>query len=195
MGGEAPRASWANRMASTPLIVSGVQSSSTGVIALASASMLGDGGPLAQGLAVAPQLFNGVTYDRARNTYSVLNLASAPRTGTSISPIVKSYNARGLVTVLEISAHPGGGETLQMQLVALSANGVTPIGAVITTPIVAGTTSVAIVQWGAGAVQDYSGAGVTYAKTQALLLEQYAVQVIHSAAGSWTYRVSTNLSV
>jgi len=65
---------------------------------------------------VWPMLFNGATYDQKVNNAPITLLASAARTATTTSPDQTNYNARGVMLVFDVTAVPGGEETVMFKL-------------------------------------------------------------------------------
>jgi hypothetical protein len=61
-------------------------------------------------------LFNGATYDQKVNNAPITLLASAARTAETISPDQTNYNARGVMLVFDVTAVPGGEETVIFKL-------------------------------------------------------------------------------
>ncbi|MGH2604227.1 MAG: hypothetical protein ACRDJ9_33180, partial [Dehalococcoidia bacterium] len=57
-------------------------------------------------------LFNGSNFDRQRGNSDVELLASAARTATTTSADQLNHNGRGVVLLLDVTANPGGAETL-----------------------------------------------------------------------------------
>lgn len=143
-------------------------------------------------------LFNGTTWDRQRNNTATTGLASAARTTTTQTADQTNYNGRGAQIILDVTVTPNDAQTLQVtvevkdsvsgkyaQIAAFTALVASALGANPTTETYVYTVM--------------PGAAETIATTkhelQALPLGRtWRVNVIHSAAGSWTYSVGiTNL--
>lgn len=80
-----------------------------------SASNVSDAGTGASSGASASLLFNGSTFDRARNNVEGTLLASVARTTTTNSAVQTNYNARGVVIYINVSS-VASGETLTPSL-------------------------------------------------------------------------------
>ena len=138
------------------------------------------------------QLFDSAAgaWDRERNNTAITALTSAARTATTSSGTLVNYNAPGAMIFLNITANPGGAETLTLSVEVLG-------------PISAGWTPITAFSAEAAATNDeflytiYPGASETTAVAlhyvQALALPRsFRVTVTHSAAGSWTYSVAVS---
>lgn len=130
------------------------------------------------------QLYNGATWDRARSNQEGEILASAARTASTESADQINYNARGVIVFVNVTANPGGGETLSPFISCRSDSGagVSPI-------LLSGTN---ITGNGGTAYMVYPGitnaGGVTNIGSIALPRRWY-FRMAHSASGSWTYQV------
>jgi len=80
------------------------------------ANTTGDGNNGANFLAGAINEFNGGSFDRRRNNTEGTLLASAARTATTSSPDQVNYNGSGVIVYLNITANPGGVETLTLEI-------------------------------------------------------------------------------
>jgi len=144
-------------------------------------------------LMVAGALFNGANWDRARSNAPSTGLASGARTASTPTPDQTNYNGRGAKIFLDITATPNNTETLQVtieekdpvsnkyvQIAAFPALTASALGA---TP----TTETYLYEIGPGISETIA---VSKHELQALLLSRtWRVNVLHSAAGSWTYSV------
>ena len=61
------------------------------------------------------QLFNGTTWDRARNNMDITALASAARTTTTNSGDLTNYDGRGLHVVVDVTSAGTGSITITIQ--------------------------------------------------------------------------------
>lgn len=121
-------------------------------------------------------------------------LASASRTVSTTSPTQTFYNLRGIFLFLNVTVNPGGAETLTLRLLARD-----PITGTLV-PYVTGTAQFG--GGGTGAVGLLVSPGVLAADhtlgVEALssaLTRQGAAQVVHSAAGAWTYSLGAAVIV
>ena len=135
--------------------------------------------------------YNGTTGERTRGvTPPATLLASAARTTTTLSPDITNFNGRGAYIYLIVTAHPGGGETLSLEVDDKSGGGYG--GSVVQFGVVATATTGTFV----GLV--YPGAVETVAVSrlfvQAIPFPRIGrVAVVHSASGSWTYSLLYSL--
>lgn len=118
-------------------------------------------------------------------------LASAARTATATTADQSLTNGRGVILYLNVTANPGGAETLSLKIQAKDQQSgaytdIADAGVVITA-----ANGARILIAYPGVVQaDHAGAGVTvWAKSVHVPFVWRAV-VTHSAAGSWTYSMS-----
>lgn len=140
--------------------------------------------------AFAPILFNGATWDRQRNNIGGTLLASAARTATTTSADFLTYNARGLVVFLDVTAASGtGGLTVVAQLKdTVSGNYFSLPGYVFGTATGRGVSFVipgVVASTGADVKQSLS-----YGLSQTM-----RVQITHGDATSYTYSVGYGLIV
>ena len=137
--------------------------------------------------------FNETTWDRERGNTAATGLASAARTASTPTADQTNYNGRGAQIILDVTATPNDAQTLQItiegkdpvsgkyiQLAAFTALIGTTLGASPTAETYVYTV--------------YPGSAETIAtakhELQALPLPRtWRVNVLHSAAGSWTYSV------
>jgi hypothetical protein len=138
-----------------------------------------------------PFTYNGSTWDRQRGNLDLTLLVSSSRSSSQNSPDQVNYNARGVLVLLNVTANPGGAETLTLELQAK--NGVTstyfPLvntGAVITAAN--GMRGLIVYP---GVVETVAGADLW---VQGLALPRnWRVAVQNSGAGSWTYSLAATL--
>lgn len=118
------------------------------------------------------------------NTQKVL-LTSAARTATTQTPDQINTQWKRTHVILNVTAAPGGGETL-----TLAINARDPASATLY-PVLTGatvsTTGINIYKVGPGFGAVANGAAAD------MLPQQWQVTVTHSASGSWTYSVSAFL--
>lgn len=132
-------------------------------------------------------LYNGVSWDKERNNVGATLFASAVHTGTHSSPTQTNFNHSGLILFINITANPGGAETVSLNFhyVDPVSGLVTPTAATFTVqPAVNGTYSL-ILYPGSTTVESPS-----QNKTYGLPVpREWQASVAHSGAGSWTYSV------
>lgn len=159
---------------------------------LPTAALLADNAalPTTPIVGAVPMLYNGATLNLQRGNTEGTLLASAARTATTNSAIQTNHNARGVVLFLNITATPGGAETLYLYLTMVDpvtgAGGVT--SATHVTIPAATTGPFALVMYPgllSAAMSDSRG----FTRNGALP-RTWLAQVIHSAGGSWTYSLS-----
>lgn len=146
---------------------------------------------------VQPVLWNGASTDRHRGNTEGTLLASAVRAASTNTSNQVNYNGRGsLALYLDVTANPGGAETLQVILY-----GVSPIPG-------SRVQIVAFTAGGAAANAQYGfligpeltealgmTAGTFAARAKAFIPRTWSIQVVHSAAGSWTYSLGYAVNV
>lgn len=140
-----------------------------------------------------PTLFNGTTFDRQYSNWTSTVLASAARTATTNSTDQTNYNGRGVLLILNVTAQPGGAETLSLKIQAkdpVSNNYFDIADAGVLFTAATGTKALAVYP-GAIAADHVSG---TVGKSVALPRVWRAV-VTHSSTGSWTYSVGSSVIV
>ena len=149
-------------------------------------------------LATSPLLFDGSTWNRQRNNAAATGLASAARTASTQSADQTNYNGRGAQIMLDVTGTPNNTETLQLTVeVKDSVSGkyfqIAPFTALTASVLGASPTTETYVY----TVYPDSTETIAVAKheVQSLPLGRtWRVNVLHSAAGSWTYSVGiTNL--
>lgn len=138
--------------------------------------------------------FNGTAFDRVRNNVEV-NLANVVAgTGTVVTSDVTNYNAKGVIIYTSVTTNPGAAQTLTINLQVKDEGGndeyytVATSGAIAVFGAAAGATGLEVVACCPGAAETAALVGWT---TQALPLPRtWRVQVVHSGAGAWSYKVS-----
>lgn len=139
--------------------------------------------------AAASYLHNGSTFDPARNNTEGTLLASSARTASTNTATQTHYNGDGtLFLYLDVTANPGGAETLQIIAYGVSPIPGTRVQVVAFTAIPAAANG----QYGFMVGPDLTEAlaptaGTFAARARATVPRSWSVQVVHSAAGSWTY--------
>lgn len=133
--------------------------------------------------------YNGVSWDRWRNNISGTALASAARTGTTVSSDLVNYNHRGIVLILNVTAASGtGGLQVALQYKDPISAAYRSIGTLPTAVTTAIMTSITFYP----SVDAASVAGV-YNQQSILLPQQFRVSVLHGDASSYTYSLSYQL--
>ena len=140
-----------------------------------------------------PSLFNGTTWDRMRGNTTVTGLASAARVATTATSDQVNYNGLGAQIMLDVTATPNDAQTLTVTVeVKDSVSGKYVILASFTALTAsalgaAPTTETYVYSIYPGAVETIATAKH---ELQALLLGRtWRANIVHSAAGSWTYSV------
>ena len=128
-------------------------------------------------------LYNGSTYDRQRNNVEATLLASAARTATTSSADQTNYNAKGIIVVFDVTSVPGT-DTVQLKVQAKDPASGKYIDMVTGTAESAAGTYVYAVYPGIG---DKNTILDNYEELP--LSRTWRVQVVHSAATSFTYSV------
>lgn len=136
--------------------------------------------PTTTQIGAAIQTWNGTTWERAHGNFDTVNLASAARTATTQAPDLINRNARGVLYALVVTANPGGGQTLQLQVQG-AVGGVAQFVMNAFATITANGTYLYLIYPGATTVGAITGSLATNAPRT---LQTF---VIHSAGGSWTY--------
>lgn len=204
-----PRASWANLLASSPLMVMGLATAPTtvgvpfgiqytaGKFGLAVGNSTAGGDSVANtiqtlndagtGLASMGHSFNESTWDRNRNNIEFALLASAARTVTTTTSIFTLYNAIGMVILLNVTINPAGAQTLTLTIRGYGPTA-TVAAAVLPANAFGGVAgnAVLVVYPGIGAAWS-GGTGNAFSNTK--LPRRVDIQVVPSGAGSWTYSV------
>ena len=129
-------------------------------------------------------LYNGAGWDKARNNIDATILASAARTATTASADQTNFNGRGLHLVFDITAVPGA------DTVTLTIQGKDALSGAYYT-ILAGAAQV-----GTGTIVMRVYPALTAAANLTasdVLPRTWRVNVVHSGAGSFTYRVGASV--
>lgn len=136
-------------------------------------------------------LFNGSTWDRFRNLFSTIVLASAARTAT-VSTDITNYNGKTIAVVLNITAAPNTASTLTLQIRvkdSISGNYTT----LLASAAIVGTATTGVVP----VTNLYRvGQGITVTANISaadVLGRTLNVNMVHSNADSWTYSVSADI--
>lgn len=139
--------------------------------------------------------FNGATWDRQRGNTEGTLLASAARTATTISPIQTNHNARGVHLFLDISANPGGADTLSLLLYGV--NPVTGLraAAIANVAVPAATSGLFELQVYPGINNGTLAAGAATVSKPFTVPRSWLAQVTHSGATSFTYSLGYSLIV
>jgi hypothetical protein len=138
--------------------------------------------------------YNGASWDRWRNNTEGTLLASAARTTTPPNPTFINHNARAVTLTLNVTANPGGSETLTLRLRYVDPVSGTINSALASITTVAATNATYRLMVGLGASS--SPDTPTNSKAYALPLPRNcSVEVLHSGTGSWTYSLGYSLSV
>lgn len=140
--------------------------------------------------ASANTLFNGTNFDRQRTNSQATLLASAVRNATTTTANQVNYNARGVALVLNVTANPGGGETLTLRCQYFDTIPITVIIATGTVVVAANGVYTLVVYPGAATAWTGGTAAVT---AQTILPRNWNCAVAHSAGGNWTYSLTYGL--
>lgn len=148
-----------------------------------SAAAMGDSmsNPTTAAVAALQANWNGTSWERANGNTEVVALASSPRTTTTQAPDLVNRNARGVMYALVVTANPGGGQTLNLQVQG-AAGGVAQWVMKAMATLTANGTYIYIVMPGAPAA-----AGAITDTLNAPIPRTIQTLVVHSGAGSWTY--------
>jgi hypothetical protein len=148
-----------------------------------------DGSTGANVLNVDPLLMNSAgSWDRQRNTLDGTLLASSARTATTNSPDQTNYNGRGVSVVLNVTANPGGIETLSLKIQgkdSISGNYYDIADATVL--FTAGNGTKVLTVYPGVLAADFV-AGDT--GKSAVVPRTWRAVVTHSSTGSWTYSLS-----
>jgi hypothetical protein len=130
-------------------------------------------------------------WERGRNNNEGTVLASLARTATQNSPDQANYNARGVQLILNVTAQPGGAETLGVKIQAKD-----PVSGGYVDIVDSGVLFTAAT--GAKALTLYPGVLSTdlaagYVGKSGALPRIWRAVVTHSASGSWTYSLGFSL--
>ena len=152
-----------------------------------------DGGTGTGAGAVSLVTFNGGTYDKFRGNVASTGLASAARTASTPTPDQTNYNGRGAKIFLDVTATPNDAQTLTVTVEEKDGVSGKYVQIASFTALVASvltatpTTETYEYEIGPGIAETVAAAKH---ELQALQLNRtWRVNVLHSAAGSWTYSV------
>jgi hypothetical protein len=135
--------------------------------------------------------YNGSTWDRQRGNLDLTLLSSASRSSSQNSPDQVNYNARGVLVLLNVTANPGGAETLTLELQAKNGVTSTYFPLVNTGAVITAANGMRGLMVYPGAVETVAGADLW---VQGLALPRnWRVAVQNSGAGSWTYSLAATL--
>lgn len=136
--------------------------------------------------------WNGTAWDRVRSNMEGTLLASAVRTATTSSPNQTNHNSKGVIIYLNVTANPGGAETLKLSLryIDISSGAESLDISSITT--VAATNGLYTLQIYPGTLDttDNQANNATYSM---MLPRTWKATVTPSAAGSFTYSLGYSL--
>lgn len=151
--------------------------------AVPAAAALGDAmsNPTSTAIAALQANWNGTSWERANGNTEIVALASAARTTTTQAPDLINRNARGVMYALVVTAAPGGGQTLNLQVQG-AAGGVAQWVMKAMATLTTTGTYIYIVMPGAPAA-----AGAITDTLNAPIPRTIQTLVVHSAGGSWTY--------
>jgi hypothetical protein len=135
-----------------------------------------------------PDSFNGSTWDRVRGNLEASLLASSARTTTTNSPDQTNYNGRGVLLVLNVTAQPGGGETLSLKLQAKDSISASYIDVADAGVLFTAATGIKALLVYPGVLAADLVSGMT--GKSAVVPRTFRAVVTHSASGSWTYSLS-----
>lgn len=148
-----------------------------------------DGQGNVEALYVAARIFgyNNSAHDYWRNNTEGTLLASAARTVSTPSPNQTNFNAIGVIITLDITANPGGTETLTLSFAPISP--VTGSASYHAIQLVTQSALNAIYRLtiypGANATPDVSANQNAF--RPAVVPKTWVATIVHSGAGSWTY--------
>lgn len=138
------------------------------------------------------RLFDGTSWQAQRANVEGTLLASAARTGTTIGAQQTNHNARGVLLLLDVTANPGGAETLSIQIRAYTPAAPAQPRSIFTTPtLFTATNGIAAIYLYPGTVETV--AATTFEVNGVPLPRSWDAAVLHSAGGSWTYSLGYSL--
>lgn len=136
-------------------------------------------------------LWNGGSYDRARNNERAVLLTSATRSSSTVWANQRNYNAKGVVLILRVTATPGGAETLQFQVVAIDVGSGAGSSSFANFTIPANTTGTFTFFLYPGEVAALA-TSLNNGSLATIIPIVWAGQITHSAAGNWTYSLESH---
>lgn len=136
-------------------------------------------------------LYNSSTFDRFYSNWATSVLASAARTATTNSADQTNYNGRGVTVFLNVTANPGGAETLSLKIQAKD-----PVSSAYIDVADAGVLFTAAN--GLKALTLYPGTLAADLVSgdvgkSGVLPRTWRAVVTHSSTGSWTYSVGSSV--
>ena len=127
--------------------------------------------------------YNGAMYDRYRNNILSTVLASAARTATTASADQTNYNHKGIFVVFDVTAVPGG-DTVQLKLQAYDPASGKYVD------LLTGTAESAVGTYLYGLYPGIGDKNAIFDNYEEIMLPRtWRVQIVHSAATSFTYSV------
>lgn len=156
-----------------------------------SAKSIGDSGDGQNVPTAASLLWNGTSYDRARNNVPDQTLlASAARTAIASTGVIRNHNASGLIITLQATSVPASAATLAVYFTLLTHQGINAYATVATFGYdrADGTGNRSMILYpGSSASGAYTGLN-NIDKAIALPLTPYfSATVVPSDSQSWTY--------
>jgi hypothetical protein len=132
---------------------------------------------------------NGTTFDPSENNREGTALVSAVRATSTNTANLTNRDGRGkLALYLDVTANPGGAETLQVILYGVSPLPGTRVQIVAFNAIPAAANGQYGFMIGPELTEALAPAAGTFnARGKAYIPLTWSVQVVHSAAGNWTY--------
>ena len=169
-----------------------LQLNASGNVVNSAASPNGIAGDTGDGrftLAVTNFLYDGSAYPRQRSNQDVVLLASAARTATTPSADQTNWNGRGVLVLLNVTANPGGVETLTLELHAKLGGQYFTLTAY--PAVTVATNAVYFYVFYPGAVETLAVANLEV--DEMVLPKTWRANVVHSSTGSWTYAVDCSV--
>jgi hypothetical protein len=164
-------------------------------VALASPQAPGDNftGTVGPNVNVFEMVYTGVSniWERRRGNTDASLLASAVRTTTTSSSDQTNATASGVMLILNVSANPGGAETLSLKIQAkdpVSGNYLDIADAGVLFTAASGTKAL-VIRPGIIAADQVSGV----IGKSVVLPRNWRAVVTHSSSGSWTYSVGSSV--
>lgn len=134
-----------------------------------------------------PFLYNGSNWDRVRNNIESNLLNSLARTTTATSPTQTNFNGRGVILTLDVTANPGGAETLSVNVGAIDAVGKKKYVAAVSIPAATNGTYLIVLYPG---INPPALTGVT--PISSVIPRRWDVTIAPSGSGSWTYGLTAS---
>lgn len=141
---------------------------------------------------VAPYRFNGSVWDRSYNNVESTLLPAAVRNANTDSALQSSPEHKGAAFFLNVTANPGGAETLELQVMAYAPTPGAPGPYISSGPFVAATSGIFMFFVYPGVIAaDFLYAGVRVGKA-GVLPRRWIARVVHSAGGNWNYSLDAS---